>query len=285
MMADRAERCENCGNPVLVTDTVCWHCGWQLPQRPRPKAAAGGRSFNLNLPAPLLAAAERETAAPEPYQWRAIAVYGLLTMTIIVALVVVMHALGRRPLLVSSANLRLGANWTAVTDNQLRYTLSLPPDWQWLDGAFRQQQGVVDDLVRREPVIAWSLTPLGRLGGELAILAVGSLPQLPESEERLTFVVVGHSPQLGELPPQAALAQLAEHVPPISGAELVEALPGQPQARFGLLDDGRGYQCRMLFSPQATAAYVLAACAPQERFGLVQGDLNKILDSFQLIQP
>jgi hypothetical protein len=278
-----AETCEYCGNKVLATDTVCWHCGRQLSQRPATQAPA-------SRPSPLVRrSSAAATAAPEEanatvYDFRAILAYGLLTAIIFIALLLLMHALGRRPLLVSGADLRLGADWTTVTDSELRYTLSLPAGWQWLDGAFRQQQALVDEVARREPNVARSLAPLGETTGDLALIAIGLLPETAESGDSLTFVAVGRSVQLAQLSPEQVLAVLAEQALPLSSTALVEHLPGQPQARFGWLDSAQQLQCRNLFVAQGAAGYLLAACAPQEQFGRVQRDLEEILDSFQLLQ-
>lgn len=282
-----SERCENCGNPVLATDTVCWHCGRQLPKRPHEQTPSLRRPALSRL-WPTRAATEHEETAAEAYDLRAVAIYGALTLLILLALLAMMRSLGRQPLLVASADLRLGADWTAVTDNNLRYTLSLPPGWQWIDGAFRQQQGLIDDVADDTPNMRRSLSPLGDTAGDLELLAISFQPP-PENEELTTFVVIGRSPRLGQITPQQALDLLAEQSllvgsTTVAWTDIVESIPGQEQARFGLLDSGRQIQCRSLFIAERSAAYVVAACAPQESFGRIQRDLENILDSFQLLQ-
>jgi hypothetical protein len=283
-----SERCENCGNPVLATDTICWHCGWKLPKRPRLKTSS---------PAPPPTARSRQarearesagsdTLAVDRYDLRAIIVYGALTAVILVALLVVMRSLGRQPLLVAGADLRLGDDWTAVTDNNLRYVLSLPSGWQWLDGAYREQQGLLDELAASVPNIRWSLAPLGEVAGDLELLAVAYQPEPPEVGGPFVFVAIGRSQRLGQIAPQQALELLAERSLPLAATDLIENIPGQPQARFALLDNSRQVQCRTLFMPNddESVGYLVTACAPQESFGRVQRDLDRILDSFQLFQ-
>ena len=58
------------------------------------------------------------------YDLRALLVYGLLTLALILSLWLVMRALGQQPVLVRSAALA-GGDWVTVTDSDLRYTLSL----------------------------------------------------------------------------------------------------------------------------------------------------------------
>lgn len=277
-----SERCENCGNPVLATDTVCWHCGQQLPKKSQPKPSPIRRLRGFRPPSTRLA--DAEAAVAQPYDLRAIAIYGLLTLLILLLLLLTMQSLGRRPLLVAGADLRLGADWTAVTDNELNYTLSLPSGWQWLDSTFRQQQALLDEVASTEPSIGWSFSPFAESAEDLELLAIAFLPQSPDSPEPMTFVAIGRSRQLAALTPPQVLDLLAEQPVTIVGTATVEPFPGQPQARFGLLSDTRQMQCRSLFTAATETAYLAAACAPQNSFGRIQRDLDSILNSFQLLQ-
>jgi hypothetical protein len=223
------------------------------------------------------------------YDLRAIIVYGALTVIILAALLAVMRSLGRQPLLVAGADLRLGDNWTTVTDSELRYALSLPSGWEWLDGAYREQQRLLDELAVSTSNIRWSLAPLGEVAGDVELLAVAYRPEPPEIGRPLIFAAIGRSQRLGGVTPQQALDLLAgQSLPslPIAATDLIENIPGQPQARFALLDNSRQVQCRTLFMPNDddSVGYLVAACAPQESFGRVQRDLDIILDSFQLFQ-
>lgn len=271
-----SEVCPNCGKPVLATDTICWHCGYQLPKRPAARPAPS-RDAVAGLPG---RAADKAPA--DEYDFRALAVYGLLTLAIIVALLLVMRSLNGRPILVQSAAFELG-DWVAVTDVDLRYTLSVPADWQWLDVAYRDQSQLLDKVMERQVYVRRALRPLGRPADDLTIvgLAVGS-QNLEESEPQ-PFVVIGRSDQLGALTPDEALARVAE-APPVSQPAVDTHLSGQPQARFDTTDLAGGYNCRHLFTAQAGVGYLLAACAPQPRFGSLLDDLDKIRDTFQLLE-
>jgi hypothetical protein len=230
---------------------------------------------------------ERSVSPAEGYDLRAIVTYAALSLLILLALLAVMRSLGRQPLLVASADLRLGAGWMAVTDSELSYTLSLPPGWQWLDGTFRQQQELLDELALSAPDMRWSLAPLGEVTGDMELVAVAYQPEPPEIGGPLIFATIGRSQRLGEITPQQALDVLAGQSLssfPITTSDLVENIPGQPQVRFGVLDHSRQVQCRSLFIADAFAGYLVAACAPQASFGRVQRDLDDILDSFQLIE-
>ena len=282
-----SESCPNCGKPVLPSDTVCWHCGYTLPKRPKsaPPANSGQpaeRRVELHLPA---RSSPMTEAPPVAYDFRALFIYGLLTLLVVLGLWLVMRSLSRQPILVRSAAFSLGGDWVAVTDVDLTFTLSLPTDWQWLDVGFRDQSDLLERVRDRQPYIDRALRPLGSAADDVDILAVAVDTQALEEALPQPLVVVGRSTRLAELTPDEALALLAEQPLPISGQDIDTRLTGQPQARFTVLDQPRAYQCRHLFVPnQAGHAYLMAACAPQPRFGAVERDLDEILDSFQLLE-
>jgi hypothetical protein len=262
---------------VLPTDTLCWHCGYQLPKRPAAKPAPV-RPAAAGLPDRQAAG----NAAAGEYDFRALAVYGLLTLAIIVALLWVMRSLNDRPILVQSAAFELG-DWVSLTDVDLRYTLSVPGDWQWLDVAYRDQSQMLADVMDRQIYVRRALRSLAHAADDVAIvgLAVGS--QSLELRESLPFVVIGRSEQLGALTPEQALELVAEQ-PPAANKAVDTHLSDQPQARFNITDLIGGYNCRHLFTTQDGVGYLVAACAPQERFGVMLNDLDRIRDSFQLLE-
>lgn len=276
------ESCSNCGKPVLATDTVCWHCGYRLTKRPKTprqpvnEAAAGNVSR----------AQTQAGGADIEFDLRALAVYSLLTLAVILGLWLVMRSLRGYPILVRSAGLDLGGNWVAITDVNLRYTLSVPTDWQWLDVAFRDQSEMLEQLTGRQPYIAKALGPLGGPAGDVTILAVAVGAQDLENPEPQPFIVIGQSGRLRELTPQAALDLLTGQSLAVSEVDFDTRLAGQPQARFNVLDLTNGYQCRHLFARREADehAYLVAACAPQGQFAALTDDLENMLDSFQILE-
>ncbi len=196
-----------------------------------------------------------------------------------------MRSLNRQPILVRSAAFDLGGDWVTVTDVDLTFTLSLPTDWQWLDVGFREQSELLERVLGRQRYVDRALRPLGAAAGDVDILAVAVDTQALEEDVPQPFVVVGRSARLAELTPDEGLALLADQPLPTTDEGFDTRLTGQPQARFTTRDRANAYQCRHLFVPnQAERAYLVAACAPQTRFGAVERDLDEILDSFQLLE-
>ncbi len=276
-----AEACPNCGKPVLPGDTVCWHCGYTLPKRPKARPAEAPRE-----PASVRARARGDTTAEEAadYDLRALAVYGALTLAIVLSLWLVMRALGRQPILVRSAGPDFNGQWMTVTDAELRYTLSLPSDWQWFDAAYRGQTALLPDVIARQPYVDRALRPLGEAAGDVEILAVAADTPNLDDPQPVAFAVVGRSARLATIDPQAALDLVGEQELPVSETGIDTHLAGQPQARFNVLDLPNAYHCRHLFTADGAAAYLIAACAPQSSYGTRRHELDDILGSFQLLQ-
>jgi hypothetical protein len=260
----------------MATDTVCWHCGFALPKRARPSPASVTRRSRR----PTARAAD---AAPMEDDFRALALYGLLTLAIILGLWLVMRALSRQPILVRSAPLDLGGNWVAVTDADLRYTLNIPTEWQWLDVAFRDQQELLEKLAARQAYIDRALAVWNDGGDEVEILAVAVGARTLEEPDPAPLVVVGRSTPLRDLSVDEALSLVAQ-ASTVSDEEINTRLAGQPQARFAILDNAGGYECRHIFVADGKAGYLVAACAPQANIGPLRDDMDDILDSFQLLE-
>lgn len=274
-----ADRCPNCDKPILATDVVCWHCGYQLPKRaaaPTPKRASAKT--------PDLAARE-EDVTPADYNWRALVVYGLLTLAIIVGLWLVMRSLSLRPVLVSGAGFDSDGEWVRVTDADLRYTVSIPIEWQWIDMAYRDQSELLSRVVAQQTYVNRALGPLGELADDVETVGLAVGAGLLDEVDPQPFLLIGRSERLRGVAPQDVLDALDENSFQISEKEINTHLAGQPQARFTALDPSNEYQCRHLFvTGEGKPGYLVAACAPQEHFGALQRDLNVILDSFQLLE-
>ena len=204
---------------------------------------------------------------------------------VIIILLAIMLVLGRYPILVRSASLALGSDWMAVTDAELRYTLSLPDDWQWLDLAYRDQGVSMPSALGRQPYVNQALRPLRSGLGDIETIAAALETTTLEDIKPKPFVIVGRSELGRTLTPQEVL-DLATNLPlAVTDQTIDRRLTGQPQARYSMLDLERGFQCHHLYVAESqNAAYLVAACAPQDRFASVHRDLDNILDSFQLLQ-
>ncbi len=277
-----ADRCPNCDQPVLATDITCWHCGYQLPKRTNARPAAAPVSVS---PSGQLGTPGEVTAKPTEYDWRALAIYGLLTVAIVVGLGLVMRSLNRQPILVRSAGIDLNGEWVIVTDSELSYTLSFPTDWQWIDASARAQNELLAKVIERQPYIDRALLPLGEIAGDVELVAVAVGTRLLEDTDPKPFVVVGRSERLRGVEAQNALDWLDERPFQVTEKAIDTHLAGQTQARFNVLDGANAYQCRHLFvTGEGKPGYLVAACAPQARFGALKKDLDDILDSFQLLE-
>lgn len=224
-------------------------------------------------------------AGLDEYDFRALAVYGLLTLAVILGLWLVMRSLSRQPTLVRSASSQFGGEWVSVTDDGLRFTLSFPTDWQWIDIAAREQSELLEQVLIRQSYLARALRPLGDTAGDVQLVGVAVGTESLEDTDPKPFVAIGRSDRLGALEPSAALDLLDDHPLPVTETGIDTRLTGQSQARFTILDAAHAYHCRHLFvTDEDQTGYLVAVCAPQAQYGILLADLDNILNSFQLVQ-
>jgi hypothetical protein len=93
--------CPNCSQPVLGSDTICWHCGWQLPERKTKK------------PEPETI---RKAEEQRPFPLSAVIIYTALTIAVIMATLLVMRSLGQKPLDAGGAEAQPGRGWVSATN-------------------------------------------------------------------------------------------------------------------------------------------------------------------------
>lgn len=274
------DRCPNCDKPILPTDVVCWHCGYQLPR----KASAATPKHQVPVDSRQTAARE-QVGAPGDYDWRALAVYGLLTLVIVVALWLIMRSLSRQPILVSSADFDFGGQWVTVTDADLRYTLSIPTEWQWIDLAYGDQSELLSMVTARQAYINHALRPLRDLAGEVETVGLAVGARNLDEEQPMPFLLIAQSERLSGVEAQFVLDLVDDGSFLIADQTIDTHLAGQTQARFSVLDQPNAYQCRHLFvTGEGKPGYLVAGCAPQHRFATMQSDLDDILNSFQLLE-
>ncbi|MCA9934804.1 MAG: hypothetical protein H6662_12825 [Ardenticatenaceae bacterium] len=267
------QQCENCGQPVLSTDTVCWHCGWKLATEVKAEPPP------TEKPRKVLAAQPTQANNAEPYQLTAIAVYGTLTLLLIVALLLVMRSLGRQPLVTVNADTRLGNRWIPVTGTDQSFTLDLPQGWAWLDVADGQFATTLAESVRWETAVY----PLHAIAEDADLLLLAGSGDTVSADDG--FVVVARSQRLSVLTPEQAqqmVSQSGEEVEVVNTAVSTN-LNRAPQAQFTLhlLVSNESLRCQQLFVPQDDAAYLAAACAGDGRYPSLSSSFADILASFQ----
>lgn len=256
--------CDNCGRPVLESDVICWHCGYEL--QPPPADAA-----------PAAEASEDDAEeVPQAFPLPATVAYGLLTAVLILAALFVMQSLGQQPVVALNPETS-SAGWTAVTDAALRFTLDLPDEWTWRLTTDTQPFTLDDELVAGVP-LATAVAPFGDLVDDTEILLVAA------SDDTAVpgFLVVARSQRLSALTAEEAasfLDTLSDADVEVVATSSTTNLAGLPQVRYGLNHPNVGQQCENLYVPLADASYLVGACGPRiTRYQLV---FANILDSFQ----
>ncbi|RMG93908.1 MAG: zinc ribbon domain-containing protein [Chloroflexi bacterium] len=258
-------RCENCGQPVLASDVVCWHCGYKLS--PHKELAAGEET----------AVSVADRSLLEDLSLGVLAGYAGLTLLVMVLFLLVIHNLGQKPLVTVSADVPLRPGWVPVVDTDQSFSVYLPRQWKWLDRTAPEwteegrelMAGVGETAVLPWQPLAPDLTPL--------LLA-------RSEDDNNAFVLVVGSSQL-RIAPETAVSRLRQFLPPdtIRSDAITENINKLPQAILflELPPDAPVLTCQQLYIPAQNNTYILAACAPTERYPRVRQTFQQILASFQ----
>lgn len=246
------ERCDNCDRPLLATDAVCWHCG-----QPRqggvvaaPAVASPGQSLGLT----------------------AVSGYALLTAIIIIALLLVIRALGQQPLIVVNSNAPRPRGWVVFTDSQRRFTLNLPPEWELAEPA---DSRFAELVAEKAGVIETAVSPLDP--STILLLAHN-----PDAETQL--VSVARNVQLHQLPFNQLTDRIIAQGSEIQEAEQGESFFGVPQINLTLAT-ADGVLCSQQYAMQPEDSYLLTICMEANSFRRSRDTLAAILGSFQPLKP
>lgn len=253
--------CENCGNPVLPTDVVCWHCG-----RPLEKQISGAVKSTTKDNS---AQEKRAEEVPQPFPRMTILAYGTLTAVTIILLLFTMRSLGRAPIISVDANTQDGG-WMSVADRNQHMVINIPVDWEW------STPNIALSAVPAELNWDTAVSPLGTLVSDAeVILAV---------ENDSAQIIVIHSPRLGRLSTQQAIDALKQtefEGLTIENSQLVGNMAEQPMADFTISHGAENLVCKQRFIPVEDAGLLVAACSPANHVVRYAKLFDTALDSFQ----
>jgi hypothetical protein len=265
-------RCENCGHAALDTDETCWHCGAPLPGR----QGTGRKKVK---------ARESWTRDGGP---ASIAIFGSLTLLVVVAAALVMATLGRQPQLQVRLGTRTRPGWTLLAPANRAFTVTLPDSWSWLDSTDPGAAAELDALIRTEPRLRLATHPLGAETEDMRILFAAGDP-LP-AHDLTPILVVAASSLLNRLTYQEAVSFLSGSDYDILGVRfiddfdkshvdiLVDTPPVDPS---GQAESAAAIRCRQQFVLGRQQSLLLSLCAPPGRFDAYTHVFDQILASFQ----
>ena len=261
-------RCENCGQPAMPTDRVCWHCGWRLvadDEVDRLEKATAGQGWQ------------------QPSNLPALVVYTGLTALVVLLLLVVMGWLGRQPLVQGGAAERPVEGFTQVTAADQSFTLNLPDEWAWLDGANRLQASALEALLDEGDLYRTATFPLGEEVADLDIVFVAAVPAATDTDG---FIIVARSEALNLLTAEDAVrfletGEFANSL--VLQVELVDDADRKLVSLIAEAIDEEGIdllRCQQQLVPGEESSYLVSACAISDRYTQFKSVMASILASF-----
>lgn len=282
-------RCENCGQPALETDTVCWHCGQPLTGRGKQAKAESQivAQAQPDPPPPAEPPAQVKDRWQEPRAFGDLAFYIGLTALVILGVLMVIGRLGRYPLVRASIGERPLFEWDNINDAALTFALQLPRAWERYDGQDPDQAAAFRQQFDQSELYRQGTLPLTSGVGDVqyVFLALSPRPrELPPA-----FLVVGKSEILSRLNYEEALQFLAESEVTVREAFMVEdfdraflsTLVEIPVAAEGF----ENLRCRQQYIRGRSESLLMALCAPEPRYAFYEESFGAIYQSFQSLTP
>lgn len=257
-----ARYCDNCGRPVLQTDSTCWHCGVKL-------ASSGAGNSQPPAPRPAGKAAPTERA---PHAL----LYAALTAVVAVALLFVTASLGRRPLLLQGLSGGT-ADWVALRAQDGSYDIAVPADWSWQQATSHAAQEDLAMRIAASRPLQVALNPVAQIIDEADILLL--------AHNGDSFLILGRSSRLAGVSVTDLVGALRNESFPtatISQTSAVANEAGQPAALLVVTQEEPPLECRQLILPGTEQGYLAAACAPARQSGEQEALFMTMLSSLQI---
>jgi hypothetical protein len=278
-------RCENCGQPALETDTVCWHCGQPLAVK-RAQATTESQLGAQPEPDPSLSA---EPAAQVKERWQErpaagdIAFYLGLTALVIFGVLLVMGRLGRYPLVRASIGERPLFEWDNISDAALTFALQLPRVWEHYDGQDPDQAAAFRQQLQQSELYRQGTLPLTSGVGDVQYLFLALSPR--PNELPPAFLIVAKSATLSRLDYQEALQFLPDSEVAVREAFMVEDFDRQFLSSLVEIPvEAEGFEnlrCRQQYIRGQPESLLMALCAPEPRYAFYEESFDAIYNSFQ----
>lgn len=258
--------CKNCGEPALATDTVCWHCGMPIP----------GREEN-DIRAEQVKEEWKRTTSTS-----LVAIYAVITTIVIVGALLLMAYLGRLPLVQIGLGTRTQAEWLSISSDDKGFILSLPESWTWFDGAFEDQQAIINELVTKDPRYLLGTHPFGAEVDDVVIRFVAVESALATNQSS-PFLVVGQSRLLNRLSYEEAEEFLLKSDYQVSQASFINNFDKSHLSIFVRTEHSEvnSLRCRQQFILGESEALLVSVCAPSSRYQVYANTFDDILSSFQ----
>jgi hypothetical protein len=252
-----ANKCENCGQSVMVTDSQCWHCG---------------RVLN---PDSELAAPQQEAASLPDVN--AVVRFAGLTALSLLLLIFATRAIGQAPLLRVSGSSTPPIGWQPVTDSQLQFTLNLPATWQAIELTTAPNATILTNT----PPVPVLVDNFAALVADSELLFLGIEGDTAVFQTDPIFVLVAKSNRLTRLSAEQLVVYAQQTLP--ATVQLIDADTAKRQLRFDLRYANVDWRCKEQFIPAKSTIYLVTTCASAARFSGYAADFETILRSFQLL--
>lgn len=264
-------KCEQCGQPALDSDVLCWHCGEPIP----------GREERVPV------TAQVKESWQETYSLSSIGLVALSLLLVIIGTLLTMGALGRRPLVQIGFGTRPPSAWQTITGDGLTFTMNLPGSWQRIDGQDQLTRVTSNNYYRGRDLFFTGLLPLSMLANDLEFLYI-AVNEQTVNDSVPVFVVVGRSASLSAL----AYEDVGEFLTDVGDLEVSASFVDdfdRTHLRINMLtptnpSEEDQLQCNQQFIGGGSTAMIVSVCSPLKDYDVNKTKFADILGSFQRLR-
>ena len=276
-------KCDNCGQPALDSDKVCWHCGRPLAGRDieEPDKVSVNQGWQ------------------QTQSLGAVSGYVAVAVIVILAAVLVTRSLGQQPKVSANVGERAPEGWETIMDFDGRFTFYLPQEWRWFEQERREERSdpPLSELLEAGQFFMAGTNPFGAETDDLEIdfLAV-ALPETAGFEDEAAdmqslitaeaFMLVARSGRLNNLTYEEMAQFLRNSDYRILQAEQVEEIDRSyltiaVEAPVEAAGDFEFLRCNQQFFLGREESMLVTVCAKDTAYTIYQRTLNEILTSFR----
>lgn len=251
--------CQNCNQPALPSDTICWHCGQQLTAFVAQPDSTATRA-----------------SAASPSQLRLGLLYGGLTAVFLIIFLSATTILEKSPLVIFDGRIAYPPNWQSVTAANMAFTLNVPPRWTVAENPAEGDAPYFSTTLQ-----SFNATPAQ---ADLRLIATS-----PNTEDDATpFVMVAYMPQLTAF----SAAELLDYVRNneainYATGDIVRGLHPDPAPAyiFEVQDGDQRLRCLQQVTRAYEQSYLVSGCAPLASYPDNEEALGHALATFQILEP
>ena len=188
------------------------------------------------------------------------------------------HQINEAPVLVVNSTTRIQPGWTAVSNQDLAYSLNIPREWEMADELVSDYGGI-------NTAVANTIAQFSETDPNLTVQTVAYSLENDDNVPQMALVVY-QSERLNGIDVSELATFTVENNPLFNKATIIQRPWHIPQLHLVTDNSDRSleYVCEMRYAPSEDRyAYLVALCATRRVYSINRSSISTLINSFQEI--